>query len=271
MADCYGSMAYWGVRRPDEALPLAKAAAGKALELDQTLAEAHAALGLIKFQFDWDWSGAEQELKRAIELSPSSSVAHSGYSTFLVTMGRSNEAVTEARRASELDPLTPTLSLQVGFALYYARRHDEAIAQVRKTLELDPNLTLANAQLGWNYAEKRMYPEAVVECRKAIERQPEDQLILASCGRVYGLAGKRNEALDLLGRLKRMSERLHLDPYNIAWLCDGLKDNDLTIEWLDRAYKERSSVYFLKCEIWSDSLRSDPRFQDLLRRMNFPP
>jgi serine/threonine protein kinase/tetratricopeptide (TPR) repeat protein len=271
LADGYSTMAYWGFRRPQEALPLAKAAAVKALELDQTLAEAHAALGIIKFQFDWDWSGAEQELKRAIELSPSSSVAHSGYSTFLVIMGRSNDSVTEARRASELDPLTPTLSLQVGFALYYARRHDEAIAQLRKTLELDQNLTLANAQIGWNYAEKRMYPEALAECRKAIERQPEDQLILASCGRVYGLAGKRNDALDLLARLKRMSEQRRVDPYSIAWLCDGLKDNDLTIGWLERAYKERSSVYFLKCEVFSDSLRSDPRFQDLLRRMNFPP
>jgi len=198
-------MAGWGLRPPKEAFPLAKAAAGKALELDQTLAEAHSALGHIKFWFDWDWSGAEQELKRGIELSPSSSGAHLGYSEFLAAMGRSNESVAEARRALELDPLTPTLSLQLGWTLYYARRHDEAIAQLRKTLELDPNLAGANMELGWNYAQKRMYPEAVAECRKAIERQPEDQVILGSCGRVYGLAGKRNEALDLLARLKRMS------------------------------------------------------------------
>jgi len=272
LADCYSLVAGFGLRPPKDAFPLAKAAARKALELDETLAEAHAALGQIKFQFDWDWFGAEQELKRAVELNPSSSNAHLNYNVYLAVMGRSDESIAEARRALDLDPLTPTLSLQLGWILYYARRHDESIAQLRKTLQLAPNLVGANMELGWNYAEKRMYPEAVAECQKAIEQLPEEQVTLGSCGRVYGLAGKRSEALDLLAKLKRMSEQRYVDPYNIAWLCDGLKDNNLTMEWLERAYKEHSaSLFGLKMEIFSDSLRSDPRFQDLLRRMNFPP
>ena len=272
LADCYSLVAGFGLRPPKDAFPLAKAAARKALELDETLAEAHAALGQIKFQFDWDWFGAEQELKRAVELNPSSSNAHLNYNVYLAVMGRSDESIAEARRALDLDPLTPTLSLQLGWILYYARRHDESIAQLRKTLELAPKLAWANTELGWNYAEKRMYPEAVAECQKAIEQLPEEQVTLGSCGRVYGLAGKRSEALDLLAKLKRMSEQRYVDPYNIAWLCDGLKDNNLTMEWLERAYKEHSaSLFGLKMEIFSDSLRSDPRFQDLLRRMNFPP
>jgi tetratricopeptide (TPR) repeat protein len=271
LADCYSMVALSGLRPPKEAFPLAKAAARKALELDETLAEAHAALGQIKLIFDWDWSGAEQELKRPIELSPSSPVAHNSYGLFLTAMGRSDQSIAEARRAPELDPLTPINSLQLAWILYYARRHDESIAQLRKTLELAPKLAWANMELGWNYAEKRIYPEAVAECRKAIEQQPEEQVTLGSCGRVYGLAGKRNEALDLLARLKRISERTYVDPYNIACLCDGLKDNNLTMEWLERAYKEHSaSLYLLKNETLSDSVRSDPRFQDLLRRMNFP-
>jgi serine/threonine protein kinase/TolB-like protein/Tfp pilus assembly protein PilF len=271
LADGYSNIALWGLRPPKEGFPLAKAAARKALELDETLGEAHAALGQIKFSFDWDWSGAEQELKRAVELSPSNADAHNVYGWFLTAMGRSDESIAEARRALELDPLTPTTSLQLGWVLYYARRHDESIAQLRKTLELAPNLAYANMELGWNYAEKRMYPEAVAECEKAIEQLPEEQVTLGSCGKVYALAGKRSEGLDILARLKRISERTYVDPYNIACLCDGLKDSNLTMEWLERAYKEHSaSLYLLKNETLSDSVRSDPRFQDLLRRMNFP-
>jgi TolB-like protein/predicted Ser/Thr protein kinase len=272
LAYCYSIEASGGLRPPKETFPLAKAAAGKALELDETLAEAHAALGGTKLAFDWDWPGAEQELKRAIELNPNSSYGHAFYSAYLAVMGRSDESVAEARRALELDPLAPALSVNLVWTLYYARRHDESIAQLRKILELAPNLAYARTMLGWNYAEKRMYPEAVAECRKAIEQTPEEQMTLGSCGWVYGLAGKRSEALDLLAKLKRMSEQRYVDPYIIAVLCDGLKDNNLTMEWLERAYQEHSAgLQCLKIEIFSDSLRSDPRFRDLLQRMNFPP
>jgi TolB-like protein/DNA-binding winged helix-turn-helix (wHTH) protein/Flp pilus assembly protein TadD len=272
LADVHTGEALFGLRPPTEAFPVAKAAALKALELDDGLAEAHAALGQIKLAFDWDWSGAEQELKRAIVLNPNSSTAHFYYGLFLTAMGRSNEAVRETRKALELDPLTPSMNVQLGWVLYYARRHDESIAQLRKTLELAPDFSYANMELGWNYAQKRMYPEAVMECQRAVSLMPEEQVTLGSCGNVYGLTGRRQEALNLLDRLKKVSVRSYLDPYNVAMLYDGLGDTNRTMEWLDRAYRERSSsLYALRIELFSDRLRGDPRFRDLLRRMNFPP
>ena len=271
LAGVYSFLATWGLQPSTEAYPLAKAAALKALELDDGLAEAHAALGQIKLAFDWDWSGAEQELKRAIVLNLNSSTAHFCYGLLLTAMGRSDEAVRETRKALELDPLTPSMNVQLGWVLYYARRHDESIAQLRKTLELAPDFGYANMELGWNYAQKRMYPEAVMECQKAVSLIPEDQATLGGCGAVYALAGRRRDALTLLDRLKKVSARSYLDPYNVAFVYDGLGDTDRTMDWLERAYREHSaSLYCLRVEVFSDRVRSDTRFQDLLRRMNFP-
>ena len=271
LAEVHMFVGTMGLQPSTESFPLARAAALKALELDEGLAEAHADLGMIKFQFDWDWSGAEQELKQAILLNPNSSSAHVSYGVFLTCMGRSDEAVKETRKALELDPLTPTMSRHLAWVLYYARRYDESIAQLKKTLELAPDVGLANALLGWNYAQKRMYPEAVTECERAVSLAPEEQVTLGSCGDVYGLAGRSQDALALLGRLKKLSTRRHVDAYNVAWLCDGLGDNNCTMEWLERAYREHSwSLCGLRAEIWTNRLGSDPRFQDLLRLMNFP-
>jgi len=260
----------YSLRPVGEAAPLARAAALRALELDETLPRAHRELGAIKWLFDWDWSGAEQELKRAVMLSPNSSDSHSAYGMFLINMGRSAESIRELRKAVELDPLRIGRNLNLGSALYWARRFDESIAQFKNTLELAPDLAYANNGLGWNYAQKRMYPEALAACRKAVSVFP-DQVVLGGCGMVYALAGRRQGALALLSRLKKIPAPRHLDPYYVALVYDGLGDNDRTMEWLERAYRERSpGVPGLKCEVWSDSLRSDPRFQDLLRRMNFP-
>jgi tetratricopeptide (TPR) repeat protein len=162
-------MGLWALRPSTETYPLAKAAALRALELDDGLAEAHADLGLIKLQFDWDWLGAEQELKRAVTLNPNSSSAHLWYGLFLTLMGRPDEAVKETRSALELDPLTPSTSVQLGWVLYYARRHDESVAQLKKTLELAPDFGYANMELGWDYVQTERYPEAVTECRRAAE------------------------------------------------------------------------------------------------------
>jgi TolB-like protein/DNA-binding winged helix-turn-helix (wHTH) protein/tetratricopeptide (TPR) repeat protein len=272
LAEVYSWEAAWGVQSSADAYPLAKAAALKALELDETLADAHAELGQIKFAFDWDWSGAEHEPKRATILNPNSSNAHLYYGWFLTAMGRSDEAITETRKALELDPLTPTMNLQLGWVLYYARRHDESIAQLKKTLDLAPDFGYANMELGWNYAQKRMYPEAVAECQKAVSLMPEEQVTLRGCGNVYSLAGRRKGALMLLDRLKKLAARGYVDPYNLAWLYDGLGDSGHTMDWLERAYRERSAgLYAPKVELWSDRLRTDPRYQDLLHRMSFPP
>jgi len=271
MADVHICVALWGLQPATEAYPLAKAAALKALELDDRLAEAHAALGQAKLAFDWDWSGSEQELRRAIVLNPNSSTARFYYGLLLTAMGRSDEAVRETRTALDLDPLTPSMNVQLGWVLYYAHRYDESIVQLRRTLELAPDFGYANMELGWNYAQKRLYPEAFLECQRAVNLMPEDQITLAGCGVTCGRVGKRQDALTLLRRLKEVSTRSYLDPYNVAVLYDGLGDTDHTMEWLERAYRERSaSLYCIKVEVVSDRLRFDPRFLDFLRRMNFP-
>jgi serine/threonine protein kinase/Flp pilus assembly protein TadD len=270
LAAYYKDAAFSGVLPVKEAVPLARAAVGKALELDPTLAEAHAMRGDIRFWFDWDWSGAEADLKRTIMLYPNNPLAHGSYGSFLNMMGRPGEAIRECQKQQELDPLTSGFGM--GLALYYARQYDESIARLNKTLKGNPGSVLAKAAVGWNYAQKRMYPEAVAACRSAISIAPEEQIVLGSCGNVYALAGRRQDALAVLDRLKKLSPRLHLDPYIVALLYDGLGDNDRATEWLERAYRERSpQMPFAKIEFWSDSLRADPRFQNLLRRMNFPP
>jgi tetratricopeptide (TPR) repeat protein len=155
--------------------------------------------------------------------------------------------------------------------LFYARRYDESIAQINKVLEKRPDFALANAVLAWNYVQKQMYPEAIAVCRRVASIAPEDEIMLGGCGWVYAHAGRRQDALAFLDRLKKRSPRVHLDPYVLAFLYDGLGDNGRAMEWLERAYWERSpQMAFVKIEFWSDSLRADPRFQDLVRRMNFP-
>ncbi len=193
------------------------------------------------------------------------------YGVYLIALGRRDEALRETRRALALDPLTPTTSLQLGWVLYYARMHDESIDQLKKTLELDPNLYYAHMELGWNYAQKRMFPEATSACDRAISLAPEDKVTLATCGFVYGLAGRRAEALKHLEILKALSAKGYLDPYGMAGIYDSLDDNDLALEWLYRACREHSaSIYLVRTEIWTERLRSDPGFQNLLRRMKFP-
>jgi tetratricopeptide (TPR) repeat protein len=228
-------------------------------------------LGALMLQADWDWAGAERELQRALALDRNSSDAHALYGFYLVWIAaRPDLAVTEYRRALDLDPLTPARTFGVGFALYYARRHDESIDQLRKGLELDPGGSM-RMYLGLNYAHKQMYGEAVAVCGKAVESWPEDQLVLGYCGSVYGLAGRRQQALALLDRLTSLSARHYVDPYYLAVLSDGLGDNDRTMGWLERAYTERSaSSSGFRGELWTDKLRSDPRFKDLMRRMKYP-
>jgi serine/threonine-protein kinase len=270
LADYHSYEALYGLRQLNETVPMARAAVGQALELDETLSEAHAELGEINFTFDWDWTGAEKEFKRAIVFNPNSSRAHLKYSVFLISLGRSGEAVTEAQKALELDPLTVGTNFGLGWVLYYARKHDESIAQLKKTLELAPDLAYPNAVLGWNYAQKRMFPEAVASCQKAVAALP-DQVVLGSCGMVYAVARKRQDALTLLSRLKSPPPEMSLDPYNVAILYDGLGETDSAVEWLERAYVGRSGgLSGVKCELWSGPVRNDPRFKDLLRRMNFP-
>lgn len=271
LAHLYTMLAIYGIRPAIKVFPLAKAAALKAVDLDDGLAEAHGALGLVKLVYDWDWAGAQLEQQRAVLLNPSSVEAHTWYGMCLTAMGRHEDALQEGREVVRLDPASPFSNLFLAWELYWARQHDEAISQVTRALELDPQFAWGYMELGWNYAEKRMYPEAIANCRRALEIMPDEQVILGTCGHVYALAGKRQDTLALLARLQSMAEKDYVDPWYIVGPYDGMGDVDHAIEYLQGAYNERSSgLYLLNVSLFSGRLRSDPRFQALLLTLNFP-
>ncbi len=276
LAECYnnlgGDMAYLP---PKETFPKAKAAATKALEIDDTIAEAHAELGWVKWSYDWDFPGAEREFKQGIELNPGSAVAHSRYADYLVTMGRFDESLTEGRQAQELDPLSPSLTCDLGYLYLFARRYDESIAQFNKAIELDPNVPYFHAQRGWAYARKGMYAQAIAEHvrmgTQAYKVSAENGAVASSLGWIYALAGRRNEAVGIIQEFKELTSRAYVDFYAFAVIYAGLGDKDRAFESLEKGYEEHSaSMPYLKVDIYWDNLRSDPRYQDLLRRIGLP-
>jgi TolB-like protein/Tfp pilus assembly protein PilF len=272
MAMSYGMLGFYGFLQPKEAFPKARAAALRALALDEGLSQAHAALALTRLSHDWDWPGGEKECRRALELNPDDPWAHQAYSLFLLVKGRLEEAVAEERRAVELEPLSPSTNLVLGAWLFFARQYDQAVEQFRKTLELDPNIVRPRELLVFVYAHKGMYAEAMAECEK-IRPLPGGNLVSrALLGYVYALAGKRDEALSILEELKPLLEGNLLLLYRAALLCAALNERDQAFELLNKACDERFAlmIYFQVYPAF-DNLRSDPRFQDLLRRMNLPP
>jgi serine/threonine-protein kinase len=231
------------------------------------LAEAHVLAGVIKFRFDWDWTGAERDLKRGLELNPNSSRAHLGYSTYLLAMGRIDDAIRIAQRNVEIDPLTVQRYVDLGWKLSYARRHDEAITQLKKGLEITPDYADAYGGLGRAYAAKLMPAAALAMCEKAVAGHA-GSFVISDCGHVYVLAGKRREALELLTNL--MAQR-SIPQYQVARLYDALGNREQAVHWLIEAYEARApEMCFLRIDTVSEALRSDPRFQAVLRRMNFP-
>ncbi len=274
LADCYsvlGTSYNFASLSPSEAIPKAKAAVTKALELDDTLAEAHTSLAYIRLNYDWDWPGAEREFKRAIELNPNYDNAHHWYSHYLMAMGRTEESLRESNRALELDQLGPIMNVHLGWHYFYAHQYDLAIEQFRKTLEMDPNYGLTHWYLGQAYEQKAMYAEAETELRKAKDLLPENVIVEADIGHAYAVSGKRDEARKVIDELKELSRRRYVASYHIALIYTGLGDKDRAFEWLDNAYRERSDLLvYLKVEPRLDSLRSDQRFADLVRRVELP-
>jgi serine/threonine protein kinase/tetratricopeptide (TPR) repeat protein len=277
LANCYddlgGGMAYLP---PKENFPKAKAAATKALELDDSLAEVHTALGWIKWAYDWDWSGGEREFKRAIELDPSSAVAHIRYASFLVAMGRFDQGVAEGRRAQELDPLSPRVGGFLGYEYLAAGRYDESVSQLNKAIELDPAATWLHALLGWAYARKGMYAQAIAEHQRMGEQaysvSGENQVVASGLGWIYALAGRRSEATRILEAFNRLASHSYVDFYQVGAIYAGLGDKDRAFESLERGYGEHcGSIVYIKADpFWGDDFRSDPRYADLLRRMGLP-
>ena len=258
---------------PREAMPKAKAAATRALELDDTLAEAHASLGRVLATYDWDWQGAEREYKRALELNPAYAVAHQWYGGYLGVMGRSDEAIAERKRAVELEPLSPIINFEWGLAFYYARDYDHAIEQFQKTLELDQNFPSAHNFLPAAYEQKGMYNEALAEFKKAIPLTGKSEWTLskAGLGHLYAVTGKKSEARTLLNELKQASKQEYIPGSSIAFIYAGLGEKDQAFLWLDKGYEQRSfQMQWINLDPRWDTLRSDPRFGDLMGRMGVP-
>jgi serine/threonine protein kinase/Tfp pilus assembly protein PilF len=269
IADCYDLLGWYDYLPPEEAFPRARAAAEKALEMDDTLAEANASLGWISANYEWDWRTAESKYKRAIELNPSYATVHQWYAEYLSYMGRHDESITEAKRAQELDPLSIIINNDLGQVLYYARQYDQAIEQLQKTLELDANFVVAHFFLAFLYAQKAMYDEALAEVQKAMDLSAgDDSLMLAQLGAIYSYSGRRDEANKVLDELHQLSKQRYVSPFYMALIYMGFGQKDQAFEWLERAYKERDHwLETLKVHPWLDSLRPDPRFRALLKRI----
>ena len=270
MADCRSSLAAAGFVPPNESFPRAKEAAQKALELDDTLAQAHTSLAIIKIFYDWDWSGAEREFQRASALNPSDATAHRFYGLALAFTGRLDEGVMEAKRGLELDPLSLTGNFDVGEVFYYARQYDQAIEQLRKTLEMDPSYIPAHYFLGLAYVRKSMYKEATAEHEKTLAASPGNIFILSGLGSAYAVMGRRADAQKVLDRLNDLSKQKYVSASYRARIYANFGKKDRAFEWLEMAYEDHS-MFSTKVEPMYDPLRSDPRFTDLLRRMNLQP
>jgi TolB-like protein/DNA-binding winged helix-turn-helix (wHTH) protein/Flp pilus assembly protein TadD len=273
LADSYTLLgdAGYGCLPPREAARGAKPAAIKALEIDDTLAEAHTSLGSVKEQFEWDWEGAEREYKRALELHPGSAIAHHWYAYLLAQTGRLEEAAAEIGSARELDPLSLIINTDLGWVHYLARRYGQAIEQLLKTLELDSSFIRAHYLLGRSYLEKAMYRESIGNLQRAADLSGRNPVYVAGLGCAYAASGKRDEAAHILNELKETSERRYVPCYDIAIVHVTLGQKDDALVWLEKAFEEGSDF---KDELGAgpalDPLRSDPRFQDLLRRVGLP-
>jgi serine/threonine-protein kinase len=272
LADCYDSQAWYSLRPPKDAYPEARAAARKALELDESLGEAHATLAFVHTFYDWDWPNAEKEFKRAIDLNPSYATAHHWHSDLLAATGRLDESLNEEKRAQELDPLSLIINTWVGWRLSFLGRYDQAIDQYRKALELDPTFVPAHWQLGLAFEQKAMYGQAITELQTATTLSGRSPLYTASLAHAYATAGDRGEARNLLQELNELSKRRYVPAYQLAVVYAGLDEKDNAFKQLENAYAERSgSLIYLNLDPRLKSLHSDPRFADLVRRIGLPP
>jgi serine/threonine-protein kinase len=252
--------------------PKAEAAANKALEIDETLPEAHAVLGLYKENYEWDWAGAEREFRRAIELDPNSSTAHQWYSIQLSWQGRLEEAMAEIKRAQLIDPLSLIINVNIGVTYRDMRQYDRAVDQYKKVLELDPNFPLARANLGSVYLQQGKFDDAIAEYQKVRAVAGNEPRGFSGLGYAYARAGKKNDALQILNQLLALSKQGFSLSYEIAFMHAGLGDKDQAFEWLNKAYEDHNErLRELKMEPAWDNFRSEPRFADLLQRVGLEP
>jgi Flp pilus assembly protein TadD len=268
LAESYFALSFYNDAPSGQYFPKATAAATKALEIDDTLAEAHVALGNTLTFYDWDWPGAEREFRRGLALNPSDALGHRSYAAYLSGMGRHREALAEATRSQELDPLSLDINTIAGRCYYHARQYDQAIAQYRRALEIDPSFDIAQQFLGKAYAQKGLYREAVDELRKIGSPYSEPPSVL---GFVYAVSGRPSEARRVLEQLQEMRKHQYVPPWSLVRVYTGLGDNDQAFEWLEQSVQERDErLVWLEVDPMLDNLRSDARFDQFLRRLKFP-
>jgi len=271
IAYSYNVAAGWTYLSPTEAYPKAKAAAQKALAIDDTLADSHLANAEVLHDYDWDWSGAEQEYLRALELNPSSAVGHKLYAEYLTHAGRYQEALAEIRKAQQLDPASLITNAFVCFAYMHAREYDNAIKECKKDIELDPHFMPAHDWLGFTYLFKGRYEEAAVEFRKAFDLSGNANYFLTALAMTYGLEGKKEEAKKILGELKLRASQTYVSPYGLADVYIGLGDKQQALAMLEQAVRERSAdLMFLAGAPEFDALHDEPRFKAIIARIGFP-
>jgi TolB-like protein/Tfp pilus assembly protein PilF len=270
LAETYVLFSSYDVARADDSMPQAKAAALRALGINDSLAEAHNALGFYLSNYEWDRIGSEKEYRRAIELKPNYASAHHWLGADLSNLKRFDDSLVELRRAEELDPLSPIIGTNLGDMLVFARRYDEAIAQYKRTLVSNPNFGYAHRALGWAYGLKGMYPEAIAETRTAIELR-NGSSAKGYLGLWLARSGKREHTLQLLNELRQESARDYVQPYTFALIYIGLGNKEEALNWLEKqmlARAETANQYAVAPEL--DELRSEPRFKAMLKRMNLP-
>jgi serine/threonine protein kinase/Tfp pilus assembly protein PilF len=272
IAVCYGGLSNLGYFAPKDTYPKAKEAAIKALALDDSLAEAHAALANVDLFYDWNWEEAEKEFKRAIALNPNDAATHSWYGAYLDCMGRFEEGLRQHDRARELEPLSLLVNANMGIHYLFARQYEQAVKQFVATLEIDPNFAYAHWVLGNVYTEIPTLGDPIAENQRALALEPSSPRYLAGVGIAYSRAGKRSEALKIFNELKELAKRRYVPPTSPAIILAYMSDKrDEAFELLERGYEDRTTYMpMLQVMPAFDILRSDPRFQALLRKMNFP-
>ena len=272
LADTYAYLSFFNVIPSRQAMPKAKAAAAKALEIDHDLAEAHVSLGYVSFTYDGDWLAAGKHFEQALALNPAYSGAHTFYAFYLSSRGRSLEAIAVAKRALDRDPASPAVSHSLAVQLYLARQFDQAIEQAHNTLEMDANFAISYQVLGEVYLSKGMYQEALLALEKfsALSRSSATSRVLL--GYSHARLGERSAALRIIEELTAAAKHSFVPALLFALVYAGLEDKDQAFGWLEKAYEERfNRLAYLKQDALWDALRSDPRFIDMLRRLGIPP
>jgi tetratricopeptide (TPR) repeat protein len=270
LADSYIELGHMVRMPPEQAFPTARKAALQALQLDDSLAEAHQALANVKFLYDWDFPGADREFRRALDLNPNSVSARADYADYLIAMGRFDESIAERRRNLQMDPLAqrPIWALSTGY--YWAHRYDEAIAEARQAIEMDPNHWSGHLDLGLALEQKHQFPAAISELQKAIEVS-NDKIWVSFIAHDMALSGDKAGAEKILADLQQLSKRTYVSPWLLAMIYPDLGDKEKAFTWLEKCYERREhDLVFSKVWPMFDGLRSDPRYSDLMRRIGLP-